>query len=90
MEPSFRDFAKAIKAVQDAYTAAKQKGDTEGMKRALFQASSQPRLREHGAHPAWERQQGQRWRAAGCQRPGLRVKCALCSIISPPPHGELF
>lgn len=36
MEPSFRDFAAAIKAVQDAYAAAKQKGDVNGMKRALF------------------------------------------------------
>ncbi|KAL4431088.1 hypothetical protein ABPG75_006344 [Micractinium tetrahymenae] len=37
LQPSFRDFATAIKTVQDAYTAAKKAGDTEAMKRALFQ-----------------------------------------------------
>eukprot|EP00887_Chlorella_sp_A99_P005590 scaffold1.g5590.t1 len=36
-EPSFFDFAKQIKSVQDEYTAAKTKGDVDGMRQALFQ-----------------------------------------------------
>ena len=36
-ELSFQDFAKQIKATQDAYAAAKQSNGTDAMKQALFQ-----------------------------------------------------
>lgn len=54
VEPSFRDFAAAIKTVQDAYTAAKQKGDTDGMKRALFQARRRGHVGSCTAAPVGE------------------------------------